>query len=185
MPGPDTRYRLPAGSAWGEIDSPVGPLGIVVTPVGLLSLGFCTFTALAGSFAASGPDAEPTPLAEHELGARLVRELEEYFSGQRKEFTVPVDWSLSSGVQRSILATLHAEVPFGGTIGYGDLALLSGRTLAASRLVGTVMGSNPTAIVVPCHRVIAADGGIGGFGGGLEAKRWLLTLEGSLPPALF
>jgi len=70
-------------------------------------------------------------------------------------------------------------------VGYGDLALMSGRTLAASRLVGTVMGSNPVAIVVPCHRVIAADGGLGGFGGGLETKRRLLTLEGSLQPTLF
>jgi methylated-DNA-[protein]-cysteine S-methyltransferase len=96
-----------------------------------------------------------------------------------------VDWSLTSGAQRSILATLYDQVRFGSTVGYGDLALLAGRTLGASRLVGTVMGSNPVAIVVPCHRVIAADGGIGGFGGGLETKRRLLTLEGTLQETLF
>lgn len=189
MSAPDTRHRLPAGSAWGEFDSPIGPLGIVVTPKGLLCLGFCSFTALSRGFAATGPDQGsdrgPAPLLEHELGAQLAGELKEYFAGQREDFTVPVDWSLTSGAQRSILATLHSEVPFGSTIGYGDLALLSGRTLGASRLVGTVMGSNPVAIVVPCHRVIEADGGIGGFGGGVETKRWLLTLEGSLPPTLF
>lgn len=186
MSGRDTRHRLPAGSAWGEIDSPVGPLGVVVTPRGLLCLGFCSFATLAGAFAVpDAPDAAPAPLLDHELGARLARELREYFSGQRKNFTVPVDWSLTSGAQRSILATLRTDVPYGGTVGYGELALLSGRTLGASRLVGTVMGSNPVAIVVPCHRVIEADGGIGGFGGGLEAKRWLLTLEGALPPTLF
>jgi methylated-DNA-[protein]-cysteine S-methyltransferase len=183
MPGRETRRRLPADSAWGEIDSPVGPLGVVVTPVGLLCLGFCSFASLGGVFAAS--DVEPAPLLDSELGARVAQELREYFSGQRKKFTVPIDWSLTSGAQRSILTTLHAEVPYGSTVGYGDLALLAGRTLGASRLVGTVMGSNPVAIVVPCHRVIAAGGAIGGFGGGLEAKRWLLTLEGSLPPTLF
>ena len=80
-------------------------------------------------------------------------------------------------MQRSILATLYDKVPFGGTVGYGELALLAGRTLGASRLVGTVMGSNPVAIVVPCHRVIGADGKLVGFGGGLPMKRALLDLE--------
>jgi methylated-DNA-[protein]-cysteine S-methyltransferase len=181
----DRRHRLPAGSAWGEYDSPIGPLDLVVTPEGLLVLGFNRLAAIAGAFTATPPDTEPLPLAEHEYGRQITRELREYFAGARKEFTVPVDWTLTSGVQRSILTTLYEQVPFGSTVGYGDLALLSGRTLGASRLVGTVMGSNPVAIVVPCHRVIAADGGIGGFGGGLEAKRVLLTLEGSLAPTLF
>ena len=179
----DTLTRLPADSAWGEVDSPIGPLGAVVSPDGLLCLSFGPFAALARTFAV--PDAEPASLLDHELGVRVARELGEYFSGRRTEFTVPVDWSLTSGVQRSILATLYADVPYGSTVGYGELALLAGRTLGASRLVGTVMGSNPIPIVVPCHRVIAADGGIGGFGGGLETKRWLLTLEGALPPSLF
>ena len=178
----EARYPLPAGSAWGEFESPVGPLALVVTPKGLLCLGFNPLTAIAGNFAPVQP---PLPLHEHEYGRQIVRELQEYFDGARKEFTVAVDWSLTSGVQRSILATLYDRVPFGSTVGYGDLALLAGRTLGASRLVGTVMGSNPVAIVVPCHRVIAADGGIGGFGGGLETKRRLLTLEGSLQETLF
>ena len=203
MSGLGTRYRLPAGSAWGEIESPVGPLGAVVTPIGLLRLGFGPLAAAAEEFAApdaapprdgrrepgarilEAPSAAPPPLREHEFGALIVRELAEYFDGARRDFTVPVDWSLTSGAQRSILATLYGKVPFGSTVGYGDLALLAGRTLGASRLVGTVMGSNPAVIVVPCHRVIAADGGIGGFGGGLETKRRLLTLEGSLQPTLF
>lgn len=197
MPGPGTHYRLPAGSAWGDVDSPVGPLGAVVTPQGLLRLTFGPLSdfaddlAAASSGSASGADRDrtpsprPAPLLEHEFGALIAGELEDYFAGTLTEFTVPVDWSLTSGVQRSILSTLHAKVRFGETVGYGDLALLSGRTLGASRLVGTVMGSNPVVIVVPCHRVIAADGGIGGFGGGLETKRRLLTLEGSLQPTLF
>jgi methylated-DNA-[protein]-cysteine S-methyltransferase len=183
----ERRYRLPAGSAWGEYDSPVGPLALVVTPKGLLLLGFNPLSAVAGNFGyeAATAGAGPSPLAEHEFGAQILRELGEYFDGAREQFTVPIDWSLTSGVQRSILATLYEKVPFGGTVGYGGLALLAGRTLGASRLVGTVMGSNPVAIVVPCHRVIAAGGGLGGFGGGLETKRHLLTLEGSLAPTLF
>jgi len=183
MSGLETRYRLPAGSAWGEVDSPVGPLALVASPAGLLRLAFGPLASITDDFAPPGPG--PLPLAEHEIGARIARELEEYFAGERAQFTVPVDWSLTSGAQRAILSTLYGKVPFGDTVGYGDLALLSGRSLGASRLVGTVMGSNPVAIVVPCHRVIAADGGIGGFGGGLEAKRTLLTLEGSLQPTLF
>ena len=181
--GAGARTRLPTGSAWGEIDSPIGPLGAVVTTNGLLCLAFRPLAALVGTFAESGP--EPAPLLDHEVGARVAQELDEYFSGRRTVFTVPVDWSLTSGAQRSILGTLHDKVPYGSTVGYGELALLAGRTLGASRLVGTVMGSNPVPIVVPCHRVIAADGGIGGFGGGLATKHWLLTLEGALPPSLF
>ena len=177
------RTRLPAGAAWGDVDSPIGKLGAVVTAHGLLCLGFSPLAVLAETFAV--PEPEPAPLLDHEMGRRVAQELGEYFSGQRTRFTVPVDWSLTSGVQRAILSTLFADVPYGSTVGYGELALLAGRTLGASRLVGTVMGSNPVPVVVPCHRVVAADGGIGGFGGGLETKRWLLTLEGALPPSLF
>jgi methylated-DNA-[protein]-cysteine S-methyltransferase len=206
---------MPEGSASGDIDSPIGTLGVVVTPRGLLRLTFGPAAGLADEFevpsraepecaeperteprresesageppaTAREPAALPGALAEHEYGALVIRQLQEYFAGDRSRFTVPVDWSLTSGVQRSILRTLYAQVQYGTTIGYGELALLSGRTVGASRLVGTVMGSNPVAIFVPCHRVVAADGGIGGFGGGLETKRRLLTLEGALQPALF
>lgn len=222
MSGPGSQYRLPAGSAWGDVDSPVGPMGAVVTPQGLLRLTFGPLASFADELGTAARDTDsvadsgqsdpgrdlssqapssqarspqrpssqtlsgqPAPLLEHEIGALISRELQAYFAGTLTEFTVPVDWSLTSGVQRSILSTLHARIRYGDTVGYGDLALLSGRTIGASRLVGTVMGSNPIVIVVPCHRVIAAGGGIGGFGGGLETKRRLLTLEGSLQPTLF
>jgi methylated-DNA-[protein]-cysteine S-methyltransferase len=176
------RYPLPSGSAWGEADTPIGPLALVVTPQGLVRLNFGPLRRVARDFEPVEP---PADLAAHPLGASVIRQLAEYFAEQRQAFDIAVDWSLTAGVQRTILETLHLKVPYGSTVGYGDLALMSGRTLSASRLVGTVMGSNPVAIVVPCHRVIAADGGIGGFGGGLEIKRRLLTLEGSLPPTLF
>jgi methylated-DNA-[protein]-cysteine S-methyltransferase len=175
-------HPLPPGSAWGEIDTPIGPLALVVTPAGLIRLNFGPLRRIARDF---DPLKPPADLAEHEAGAAAIRQLTEYFAGVRQSFDIVVDWSLTAGAQRAVLETLHAKVPYGSTVGYGGLALMSGRTLGASRLVGTVMGSNPVAIVVPCHRVIAADGGIGGFGGGLETKRRLLTLEGALPPTLF
>jgi methylated-DNA-[protein]-cysteine S-methyltransferase len=182
MPVLEARRRLPAGSAWGQVESPIGPLTLVVTPAGLLRLGF---GPLGPNVRDPAPPDHAPPLAGHEFGGRIIRELAQYFAGARKEFTVPVDWSLTSGVQRSILNTLYSAVPYGSTVGYGELAQLAGRGAGASRLVGAVMGSNPVAIVVPCHRVIAADGGIGGFGGGVESKRMLLALEGSLPATLF
>ncbi|MEU5026028.1 methylated-DNA--[protein]-cysteine S-methyltransferase [Streptomyces milbemycinicus] len=107
---------------------------------------------------------------------------------------LPLDWRLTSGAQQSVLRTLQQTVGFGRTITYGELAERSGafeaadpeqRALAA-RTVGSIMGSNPISLLVPCHRVVAADG-IGGFGGGetgLAVKRWLLTLEGALAPTL-
>lgn len=182
MPEDAGRYPLAPGSAWGEVDTPIGPLALVVTQRGLLRLNFGPLRRIRRDFEPAEP---PAQLADHPVGARVARQLTEYFAGERQEFDIEVDWSLTAGAQRVILETLHAKVPYGSTVGYGDLALMSGRTLAASRLVGTVMGSNPVAIVVPCHRVIAADGGLGGFGGGLETKRRLLTLEGSLQPTLF
>lgn len=128
--------------------------------------------------------------------ARLVTtRLTAYFAGQwrRPHFDLPVDWSLTSNLQRKILRFLHDTVPFGETITYGALAERSGafdptsaRSAQAARLVGTIMATTPIAILIPAHRVIAADG-LGGFGTGPDAlptKRWLLTLEGCLPPTL-
>jgi methylated-DNA-[protein]-cysteine S-methyltransferase len=174
--------QLPDGSAWGEVDSPVGPLTIVATPDGLLRLAFGHLRPNTTNLHTHNP---PCGLAAHPVGAVVVRELTEYFEGTRQAFEAPLDWSLTAGAHRSILETLYTRVSYGATLGYGDLARLSGRTVGASRLVGTAMGGNPIAIIVPCHRVVAGDGGLGGFGGGPERKRKLLTLEGALPPGLF
>lgn len=119
----------------------------------------------------------------------LVRErLVEYFAGGRKVFEVPVDWSLSQGWALEVRRVLFEKVPYGETIGYGELAGLAGRPDGA-RAVGGIMAGNPVPVIVPCHRVIAADGGIGGFAGSggaqVETKRRLLTMEGALPPTLF
>ena len=127
--------------------------------------------------------------------ALVTRRLADYFAGRWREpgFGLPIDWALTSQLQRSILQCLEQTVPFGETITYGGLAQRSGAfdpevagSGTAARLVGTIMGSCPIAILIPAHRVVAADG-LGGFGSGPDAlptKRWLLTLEGSVPATL-
>lgn len=180
-PAEPARRTLPADFALGQFDAPIGPLALAVTPAGLARLAFGPLGEIT-----EPPDQpqQDIPFAEHPIGAQVLAQLAEYFAGERRHFELPLDWTLTGGVQRTILQTLHARVPYGRTVEYGELAVMSGRTLGASRLVGTVMGSNPIAIVVPCHRVVAADG-LGGFGGGLETKRRLLTLEGVLQETLF
>jgi methylated-DNA-[protein]-cysteine S-methyltransferase len=116
--------------------------------------------------------------------AAVCAELAAYFRGELREFGVPVDWRLMSALQRQVLGTLYSTVPYGKVVTYGELATRSGTGVPA-RGVGSIMGSNPIPIIVPCHRVVAGSG-LGGFSGGegVESKRWLLTLEGHLPPTL-
>jgi methylated-DNA-[protein]-cysteine S-methyltransferase len=113
-------------------------------------------------------------------------QLAEYFAGDRTAFTVPVDLSGLGAATRAVLETLRA-IPAGETISYGELAARSGTGVPA-RAIGSIMGSNPVPIVIPCHRVVAADG-LGGYSGGhrgqgRQTKLWLLEHEGALPPAL-
>jgi methylated-DNA-[protein]-cysteine S-methyltransferase len=106
------------------------------------------------------------------------RELAEYLAGRRRRFDVPVDLTLATPFQREVLGAL-AEVGYGSTASYGQLARTVGRP-AASRAVGSALNHNPVCVVVPCHRVVAASGALTGYAGGLAAKRHLLTLEGTL-----
>ena len=135
--------------------------------------------AAPGSRGAAGaPDAEA-------VLEQAVAQLGEYFAGRRRAFDVPLDWSLTRGSQRRVLETLFTTVGYGATATYGELAARSalGSAYTAARGVGAIMGSNPLPVVVPCHRVLAADG-LGGFGGGRATKEWLLAHEGVLTGAL-
>jgi methylated-DNA-[protein]-cysteine S-methyltransferase len=176
--------------AWDAVavPGPVRALTFALSGSGLVAVSFGAGTG--GIRAAAG-----------KLGARLVRDpvrtapvagqLAAYLAGELTAFDVPLDWRLSTGVQQTVLRTLFETVPFGQTVTYGQLALRSGAFdealgepgVTGARSVGGIMGSNPIPVVVPCHRVLASNG-LGGFGGGLEAKRWLLELEGVLPPSL-
>ncbi len=112
-----------------------------------------------------------------EFLAEAERQLREYFAGERSRFDLPVDLSALSPFQRRVLETAFRTIPFGQVVPYAELARRIGKPKAA-RAVGGALGRNPVAIVVPCHRIVRGDGGLGGYGGGVEFKERLLALEG-------
>jgi methylated-DNA-[protein]-cysteine S-methyltransferase len=162
--------------AYRTVDSPVGPLLIAGTSVGLVRVAFDS----------EGNDAVLQTLSDRisprvlNAPARLdavAHQLDEYFSGRRHIFDVPLDWQLSTGFRRTVLEHLATDIDYGTTASYGTLARLSGSPKAV-RAVGSTCATNPIPVVVPCHRVVRADGTIGQYRGGPAAKRALLDLEG-------
>lgn len=143
-------------------------------------LGELTLTsdgqALTGLFMRLKEGRDPRGSARLDDGPfRAVRrQLEAYFEGGLFEFDVPLSLT-GTPFQRRVWEELR-RIPYGTTISYGELARRVGNP-AASRAVGSANGKNPISIIVPCHRVIASDGSLGGFGGGLDRKEWLLSLE--------
>jgi O-6-methylguanine DNA methyltransferase len=108
----------------------------------------------------------------------MTREVREYAEGQRRAFELPLDLSRVKPFQRAVLTAIQ-KIPFGETRSYGWVARAIGKP-RASRAVGQALGANPIPIIIPCHRIIASDGSLGGYGGGLPLKRKLLTLEGAM-----
>lgn len=163
-------------------DSPVGPLIACATDSALCGLSFCDADGLQERLGVLQQRHAPT-LREggNAVLDQLRTQLQEYFAARRRDFTVPLN-SAGTPFQERVWAAL-CEIPYGETWSYLQLALRIGDALA-TRAVGYANGANPIAIVIPCHRVINADGGEGGYGGGLWRKRILLDLErgqGSLP----
>jgi O-6-methylguanine DNA methyltransferase len=156
---------------FSRMSSLAGPLVIGVSDTGLIALEFDR-----GRF--PPPDSKTTAWRESESATRdYVREMEEYFSGSRREFAFPLDLRgtpFQLACWRALLA-----IPYGETRTYADIARAVGKP-QAFRAVGMANNRNPIAIVVPCHRVIASDGTLCGYGGGLDVKRKLLELEGAL-----
>ena len=185
MPWPTSPGREQTG--WVEFTWTVMP---APGPIGALTVGT---TAAGLALVAFGDHPEAAAQAAERLGFpavpgepdRAVAQLREYLAGERRVFDLPLDWSLTRGSQRQVLATLYTSVGYGETVTYGELAARSelGSAYTAARGVGAIMGSNPLPVVVPCHRVLAADG-LGGFGGGRATKEWLLAHEGVLTGAL-
>ena len=161
--------------AYADLDSPMGPLSVFVTPRGLVRVAYNPAEAelqdLADRFS-------PRILRAPQRTDAIRRELEEYFAGHRRAFDAPIDWSLVRGFAGAVL---HAttRIPFGSTSTYRELAAEAGSP-NAHRAAGNALGSNPVPIVVPCHRVLRSGGGLGGYTGGLDRKRFLLRLEGAL-----
>jgi methylated-DNA-[protein]-cysteine S-methyltransferase len=163
--------------AYATLDSPLGKLLVAVTPRGLVRI----------AYPGEGDDDVLAELAERVSPRVLLapertdvvrRELDEYFDGERRKFSTPVDWSLVRGFAQGVLRAT-ARVPFGETTTYRQVAEAAGSP-RASRAAGNALGSNPIPIVVPCHRVLHSGGGLGGYTGGLARKRTLLTIEGVL-----
>ena len=121
----------------------------------------------------------PSPEAFGEVAAQL----EAYFAGDLKEFTVPLA-PTGSPFQLAVWTEL-TKIPYGSTVSYGDIARALGKRLVASRAVGLANGANPISVIVPCHRVIGSDGSLTGYGGGLDRKELLLRLEGAGPVTLW
>ena len=162
--------------AYRTVDSPIGALLLAATNVGLVRVAFAREDHDAVLQSLSD---RISPRVLHHPG-RLdgtARELDEYFAGGRTTFDVDLDWRLSSGFRSEVLHQL-AEIGFGRTATYAAVARMAGRP-AAVRAVGTACATNPLPVVVPCHRVVRSDGGLGGYLGGVEAKQALLDLEGA------
>src|ERR1700691_4062279 len=169
-----------------RVDSPIGPLFLAFSARGLVAL---EFDARLPGQQTIRPN--PRDLRKEAKGFEFVNsprelqayasELEEYFAGKRREFTFPLDLR-GTEFQKACWRALLA-IPYGETRSYGDIARAVGKP-HGFRAVGMANNRNPVAIVVPCHRVIAAEGRLGGYGGGLDVKRKLLELEGALTGTL-
>ena len=149
---------------WLVIDSPIGPLRLVAADGALTAIDFSPFGDRPGDEAADEPVLQ-----------RAAAQLAEYFAGERTEFDLPLA-PRGTGFQQQVWAEL-SRIGYGETASYGEIAHRLGLTNAASRAVGTANGRNPIPIIVPCHRVIGADGTLTGYAGGIERKRILLDLE--------
>ena len=181
-PALDERFRETAAAsglvdvAYDLAETPVGTLLVAATDRGLCRLVFDP-----------DPERDEEKLV-HGYGLRVLRaprrldavkrQLDEYFDGRRHEFELTTDLRIEAPFRRRVLEEL-ARVPYGSTTTYGALAGRAGRPRAA-RAVGTIMNRNPVPIVLPCHRVVGANGSLVGYAGGLERKQQLLRLEGAL-----
>jgi methylated-DNA-[protein]-cysteine S-methyltransferase len=166
-----------ADVTYAPVDSPFGTLLAAATSRGLVRV----------AFPEEDVDAVLERLAQR-ISPRIVeasaplepvrRELEEYFSGSRRDFELALDWALIGPFGRRVLR-VTSEIPYGGVLSYGEVAADAGSP-RGSRAAGNALGSNPIPIVIPCHRVLRSGGALGGYGGGLDRKRWLLELERAL-----
>lgn len=173
-----------------EVAAPV-QYDIVESPIGrlLLTGDECALTRLymidAGSRSAvvdpaggAGAPVQPDWIRRRAGFAAAATQLAEYFGGERTEFDLPLA-PCGTRFQLAVWEEL-ARIPYGKTVSYGHIATALGKTLVASRAVGLANGRNPISIIIPCHRVIGADGSLTGYGGGLDRKEWLLGHEGAL-----
>jgi methylated-DNA-[protein]-cysteine S-methyltransferase len=166
---------------YATVESPLGDLIVAVTPRGLVRLAYddgrgeMVLEQLAEWLS-------PRVLEAPRRIEPVRRQLDDFFEGRRREFDLPLDWSLVHGFGQAVLRNT-VKIPYGEVSTYGELAARAGKPRAA-RATGTALGKNPLPIVVPCHRVVRSGGVIGNYTGGVDKKHYLLELEGALPLGL-
>ena len=164
---------------WETVDTPVGPLFVAAEERGIVAISFLRGRSVAAELArlekaGFHPQENASPPAAAHVRA-AVAQLGEYFSGRARGFDLDL-WLVGTEFQEKIWRAI-AKIPCGRTWSYGELARATGLPATAIRAVGGAVGDNPVAIVVPCHRVVGAKGALTGFGGGIDAKKWLLDHE--------
>jgi methylated-DNA-[protein]-cysteine S-methyltransferase len=162
--------------AYRTLDTPVGSLLLAATDKGLVRVAYAAEDH-ARVLAALAARLSPRMLNAPRRLDPVAREIDEYFAGQRREFDLPLDFSLSRGFRLAVLRQLPG-IGYGSTASYGAVATAAGNPRAV-RAVGTACATNPLPVVLPCHRVVRADGSLGGYLGGPAAKQLLLSLESS------
>lgn len=160
---------------FGTLETPVGVIGVESDGESITRVAWMRVPPAPGS-------------SRDPILSEAMRELAAYFAGDLRRFEVPIAIPARPDATSSVLNTLHDTVSYGESVTYAELAARSGGTVPA-RAIGSIMGANPLPIIVPCHRVVAADG-LGGYSGGAPGqgratKRWLLAHEGAIPPSLF
>jgi methylated-DNA-[protein]-cysteine S-methyltransferase len=163
-----------ADLTYAVVESPVGELATVCSRRGLMCLSYDAerIDSLLDSLAEL---VSPRIVESRDRIESVERQLDEYFAGRREYFDLPLDWSLTRGFHRRVLRAT-ARIPYGEAATYSDVATRAGSP-RAMRAAGNALGRNPIPIVVPCHRGLRTGGGLGGYGGVLDRKRYLLELE--------
>lgn len=163
--------------AYAVHDTPVGALLLAAGRNGLLRIAFVDIEDQDAELRALARRVSPRVLHAPQMLDTVRRQLDEYFAGRRRRFELEIDWRLARpGFSRRVLHAT-ATIPYGATSTYKLIAHAAGSP-RAFRAAGSALGANPLPIIVPCHRVLASGGGLGGYGGGLERKRALLAIEG-------
>jgi methylated-DNA-[protein]-cysteine S-methyltransferase len=157
-------------------ESPLGDLLLAATPRGLAMIGYPHKRDIAGRLEYLSAKLSPRVLEDRGAFDDVRRQLDEYFAGRRHDFDVPLDLSLVRGFTERVLAAT-AQIPYGEVSSYAAISSAAGSPKAV-RAAGNALGANPIPIIVPCHRVLRSGGKLGGYGGGLERKAFLLGLEG-------
>jgi methylated-DNA-[protein]-cysteine S-methyltransferase len=164
--------------AYASVDSPLGPLVVAATPRGLVRVAYTEPGSEDDVLEDLAARVSPRMLEAPERLDEPRRELDEYFGGYRKEFDLPIDWSILRGFTLKVLRET-ARIDFGELRSYAEVATAAGSPRAV-RAAGNALGANPMPVVVPCHRVVRTGGALGGYTGGVERKEFLLHLEGIL-----